>query len=1074
MPALILQTKLTPPPLPARTLIRPRLTGRLLEALDYPLTLVQAGMGYGKSTALAALSSAGHPLAWYTLEREDADPTLFLQYLLRSLRRLCPTLPEETIATVLEEVGSSDEARWETCLTLLLNTLSGETRPPSLLILNDAHHLEKAPSVLRLLDRFITHRPPWLHFLIATRRALPFPSLLAWRMKGEVLEITQSELAFTPAEVAALFAEVYQLPLTDEQVERLTQQTEGWAIALQVVWQMVRSGAASSITQALDMLPASGEQFFTYLMQEVMAQLPYAWQNFLKRTAVLRELRAEVCDCLVGEARSAATLRDLLNQGLFISEVAPGRYRYQPLFRKFLLNSLSAEEEKASHRQAAACLQRYREQEEALEHLFRAGEEASAAQILEDMGARLVRNGQLERLERWLHQFSPETLAAHPRLLSYLGDVARLRSRFPEALAWYRQAQQHARQLGQVSALAQALRGQARVYLDTVNPSQAEALLEEALRISDGLEDRQARANLLELLAENRLNLGRPEEAEALRAQAQALRNEGPNEEELPVRVLLRTGQLEAARRILEARAEIERQTPVLRPRAHRETLLLLSLVHAFEGNAEEAYRCAVAGTERGQALASPFITGVGLMRQGHAWLISEAPDAYERACQCYRETIKLSDALAVPRLKAEAYWGLCRAHGFQGLLDAAQNAAEQGLSLTRQAGDVWVGALIQLSLGASYVLAERYPLGQAVLTQALEAFHSCGDHYGEAVTRLWLSLLAWETGDSLRLKREGEALQQVIQAHNYSYLFTRRTLLGPPDVRRLVPLLLALREQPQQHAFADTLLEALHLRQVEVHPGYQLRVQTLGAFRVWRGREEIAPQAWRRESAKQLFQVLLSYRGQRLERDQIIELLWPEQDPETGARDFKVALSTLFKALEPRRAPNAPSAYIVREGTLYGLRPHADMWLDVVEFEQLIKQAQARFSSAPAESLTLYHQALTLYVGDFLQESPYAPWSLEERERLRLLYLRSAERMAALLAQARRWEEVLALTEAMLNRDACWERAYQFQIEAYLAQGARAQALRAYQRCVERLRDELQVAPSPATLALGRRIQQT
>lgn len=73
---LVVRTKLTPPRLHKQTLHRPRLTERLLKALDYRLTVVQAGAGYGKSTALAALAEGEHPFAWYHLADEDADPLL--------------------------------------------------------------------------------------------------------------------------------------------------------------------------------------------------------------------------------------------------------------------------------------------------------------------------------------------------------------------------------------------------------------------------------------------------------------------------------------------------------------------------------------------------------------------------------------------------------------------------------------------------------------------------------------------------------------------------------------------------------------------------------------------------------------------------------------------------------------------------------------------------------------------------------------------------------------------------------------------------------------------------------------
>ncbi len=42
--------------------------------------------------------------------------------------------------------------------------------------------------------------------------------------------------------------------------------------------------------------------------------------------------------------------------------------------------------------------------------------------------------------------------------------------------------------------MGRALRGQALVYLDTVRPAQAERLLEAALRVTDGIADREARS----------------------------------------------------------------------------------------------------------------------------------------------------------------------------------------------------------------------------------------------------------------------------------------------------------------------------------------------------------------------------------------------------------------------------------------------------------------------------------------------------------------------------------------------------------------------------------------------------
>jgi LuxR family maltose regulon positive regulatory protein len=1097
---LVVRTKLTPPRLHRRILARPRLTRRLLEALDYRLTIVRAGAGYGKSTALAALVESAYPLVWYHLDEEDGDALVFLLHLIHGLRTALPNLSEAPLA-LLEGAGGGRDLPWEVVVDVLVNELAEQARGPVLLIVDDVHLLSEATEPIRILNRLIGRAPPDLHVILSTRTPPQLPTLVAWRVKGEVLEIEQHELAFTPQETATLFREQYGLSLGSEDVERLVADTEGWAIALQLVWQGLQSGAVSTLPCALEQLSGPGEDFFAFLAQEVLGQQPPDVQEFLLVTAVLREMSASVCDCLRGGRDSDQILRHLLESGLFTVDLGDGHVRYHRLFRDFLCHQLEPGAARAAHRQAADCCQRHGEREEAVYHLLAAGAFEEMAGILDHLGREMVQAGRLDMLAGWLDALPPEVLENHPPLLVYLGDVARLHSRFDEALGWYRQAEERCRARGDARGVGQALRGQARIYLDTVNPSQAEHLLQEALRLADGQEDRETRARLLESLAENRLNLGRPEEAQQFQAQARALREEGPGEDELAVRVLLRTGRLEQARRLLEERAEAEQWEPVLRPRSHRETPLLLSFILALQGKGEKAYRCAVEGTRRGQALQSPFVTAVGYMRQGHGWLLRAPPQSlsaeggkrrplsaeegevngYERACGCYQEAIALSDTLAVPRLKVEALWGLCRAHGFRGQIEAAERAAEQGIEIAHKAGDEWIAALISVSLGASYVLARRHADGAGWLAQAGIAFRECNDTFGETLARLWQCLVWQETGDTARLQHGVEELLRLVHEHGYDYLFWRKTLLGPPDPRRLVPPLLFARDAGQQRPFAESLLNQMGLSRLEVHPGYQLQVQALGPFRAWRGAQEIVSSEWRREKARQLFQLLLTHRHSMLDRDRIVDLLWPRLAPEAARRDFKVALSTLLRVLEPERRRGAPSAYVLRDGSLYGLRPGADLWLDAEHFERLVAEGDRLFGSASFDAaqdeleagLDHYRRALALYQGEYLQECPYEDWCSEERERLLTLYLRTADRLARALVKREAWEEAIEVCCAILARDDCWEQAYRLMMVAYSRLGNRAQALRVYRRCVERLEEALEIRPSGVTVRLYESILQ-
>ena len=115
--------------------------------------------------------------------------------------------------------------------------------------------------------------------------------------------------------------------------------------------------------------------------------------------------------------------------------------------------------------------------------------------------------GQLDTLATYINSLPPEVLHGHPMLIFMLGELARLHSRFDEALGWYKQSETIWRNRGQQDGIARALRGQARVYLDTVDPSNAEQLLEEAIRLSDGFEDREAQVRLFELLVRKQTQL---------------------------------------------------------------------------------------------------------------------------------------------------------------------------------------------------------------------------------------------------------------------------------------------------------------------------------------------------------------------------------------------------------------------------------------------------------------------------------------------------------------------------------------------------------------------------------------
>ena len=60
------------------------------------------------------------------------------------------------------------------------------------------------------------------------------------------------------------------------------------------------------------------------------------------------------------------------------------------------------------------------------------------------------------------------------------------------------------------------------------------------------------------------------------------------------------------------------------------------------------------------------------------------------------------------------------------------------------------------------------------------------------------------------------------------------------------------------------------------------------------------------------------------IQKQKIIDILWPDSNEKTADRDFKVALHALNGALEPERQARAQSFFIKRMGSGYGLNPNA------------------------------------------------------------------------------------------------------------------------------------------------------
>lgn len=129
------------------------------------------------------------------------------------------------------------------------------------------------------------------------------------------------------------------------------------------------------------------------------------------------------------------------------------------------------------------------------------------------------------------------------------------------------------------------------------------------------------------------------------------------------------------------------------------------------------------------------------------------------------------------------------------------------------------------------------------------------------------------------------------------------------------------------------------------------------------------------------------------------------------------------------------------------------------------------------SECLPLLTEAANLYQANFLagftlrDTAEFDDWQYLESETLRQEYASALARlMNGLIARAD-YEAAIPHTRRWVGLDRLHEPAQQQLMRLYTLAGRRHEALRQYQACVEALKTELGISPSPETEALYQRI---
>ena len=410
MIAPLLSTKLIIPHQSNTLVPRPRLIERLNNGLNGKLTLLSAAGGYGKTTLLSAwLSSQNFSVAWLTVDTNDNHPIPFLRYLIAAIQTVDSNLSQEAHNLLI----SPEPRPTEFILTTLINEL--HQHDDQIVIVIDDYHLIENADIHAAIAFLIDYAPPQLHLVIATRHESPF-SLARLRGRGELLELHDTDLRFTPQEIEYFFDQCIKMETQSLEITAIDHYLEGWITG----YQLLALSSHKNTTASLSPLNGNHPYILEYLAEEVLDSLPPSLQDFLLFSSVVDQFCPNLCNRLTENQNSIDYIQQLRTLNLFISPIDTENtwFRYHALFREFLYHHLTKsypDSIATLHHRATQWFEENGYKLQAIDHAFKAQDYETAARILEPELHFIWVRTEMPTILAWLEALPAEILHSKPQ-----------------------------------------------------------------------------------------------------------------------------------------------------------------------------------------------------------------------------------------------------------------------------------------------------------------------------------------------------------------------------------------------------------------------------------------------------------------------------------------------------------------------------------------------------------------------------------------------------------------------------------------------------------------------------------
>lgn len=380
-----------------------RLTQAMNEILNYPLTVVEAPMGYGKTTAVREAFRRGKitPL-WLRVFSND------VQSFWNGFSELIGELDGGCGESLIQLGFPRDAVSMNEALKLLFRI---KLSLPAVIVVDDYHNLDST-ELNTFFELLSECEATGLH-IVLNARYTKFKRLEELKLKKTLHHITNEALALHPPEIVNYF-KICGMPLTSEQALSLYGMTEGWisALYLFLLEYVLRGGFTNS------------DSIYRLLEKAVYAPMPEETKSLLLAVCIFDSFALEQAEYVWGGSCAQSILSGLADSNLFVAYDNRSKVYYiHSIFTDFLREEF---EKKAAavkteiYRRAAAWYHRARGFSDARKYCYLSGNFDGLLAALEEDDAIEYSPHDKDVLKCYMDACPEEVKARHPfALLKY-------------------------------------------------------------------------------------------------------------------------------------------------------------------------------------------------------------------------------------------------------------------------------------------------------------------------------------------------------------------------------------------------------------------------------------------------------------------------------------------------------------------------------------------------------------------------------------------------------------------------------------------------------------------------------